>query len=220
MTVEPIIAFARSRLAAGGSRRGLTFLEVVAAAAMLGMLAAVVFGGFSSMLSAQERQQRRLACMELANRLVLQFIDDPTAMPATSSPIMYAGTQYRWDMTREAIQFEHAMQEVAAERSASATLRLDRLQNVFVSVWLGEESGGSRAFDANVAHASLSRLVDPVGMRNPDSLENVFRNRDGEAYRRWWDELNKASTGARGGSPSPTPSPPRPPPPASGGGRR
>lgn len=181
------------------ARRGLTFLEVVLAATLLALLASVTFGGFSSMIAAQERQVRRLACMEIANRLVLQHLDDPTAMPSPSLPIRYGDVEFRWSLEKSAIQFEHGVPEAAAERALTSSLRLDRFVNIYVTVWLGEASGGSATFDALIPHASLSRLVDPIGMRNPDSLENVFRNPNSAAYRNWWDELNRASSTPRSG---------------------
>lgn len=191
------------------ARRGLTFLEVVLAATLLALLASVTFGGFSSMIAAQERQVRRLACMEIANRLVLQHLDDPTAMPSPSQPIWYADAEYRWSFEKEAIRFEFGRPEIAAERAMTSSLRLDRFVNVYITVWLGGESGGSTTFDPLLPHASISRMVDPIGARNPDSLENIFRNPNSAAYRNWWDELNRASSaprsgGTRGGSPPPS----------------
>jgi Tfp pilus assembly protein PilE len=200
------------------ARRGLTLLEVVGAAAILGILTAVILGGFSSMIESQGRQRQQLNCMEIANRLILQYIDDATAMPSQSQPILYAGSQYRWRMVGQSVSVEHARPDVAAERAIQSSLRLDRFVHLQATVWVGEESGGSREFDELVPHASLGRLIDPIGVRNPDSLENIFRDRDGAAYRRWWDELNRASTaGGRGpGSSNRSPTPSRTP---SGGSR-
>jgi type II secretory pathway pseudopilin PulG len=194
----------------------MTFLEVVLAATLLALLAGTVFGGFSAMIGAQERQVRRLACMELANRLILQYLDDPTAMPTEAQPIRYAGVEYRWSMQRQPVQFDHGRPEAAAERAAASSLRLERFVNMHVTVWVGAASGGADHFDPLIPHAAVSRLVDPIGTRNPDSLENIFRNPGSAAYRNWWDELNRASstvrTSPRGGGSTP---PPR----GTGGGR-
>lgn len=203
MTVEPYITLARP-----GFRRGLTFLEIVAATAILGMLAAVVFGGFSAMVSTQERQQRRLACMEVANRLVLQYLDDPLAMPNPSLPVEYAGLRYRWTLTQDVVTPTHARTDLAQELAATSSLRFDRLVNLHFTVWLDEESGGSLNFDPTVPNASLSRLYDPINTRNPDSLENIFKNPNSPQYTRWWDELNRASTTTRSRTPSRSSSPP------------
>lgn len=201
MTVEPYNTLSRR-----GFRRGLTFLEIVAATAILGMLAGVVFGGFSAMISTQERQQRRLACMEVANRLVLQYLDDPLAMPNPALPVEYAGLRYRWTLTQEVVTPAHARPDLGTELAATSSLRFDRLVNLHFTVWLAEESGGSVSFDATVPNASLSRLYDPINTRNPDSLENIFKNPESAAYRHWWDQLERASTTTRSRTPSRSPS--------------
>src|SRR5690349_3114057 len=63
------------------SRRGSTFIETTCAVAMLAMVAAAVLGAFTTMYGAQTRMRNRLGAMELANRLVLQYLDDKDTMP-------------------------------------------------------------------------------------------------------------------------------------------
>jgi len=159
------------------ARHGLTFLETVCAAALLALVAATILGAFNTMMADQERQRHRLGAAEVANRLILQYLDDKTALPSQALPVAYAGERYRWSLTETPARIIPARPEVAAERAGRTTLSLDRISAVAVTVWLGEESGGSSTIEPGTPSARLSRLVDPLAAaRNPDSMDNMFKD--------------------------------------------
>ncbi len=158
------------------TRRGLTFIEVVCAVALLAIVAATVFGAFNSVMSAQQRQQHRLNAMEVANRLILQYLDDRETMPREGLPVTYAGMFYRWDMKEVPVHLEPARPDVAEERSAAVPLSVDRMQAIAVRVWLGEDSGGSHEYTAEVPAVALTRLMDPIAQRNPDTMNFLITN--------------------------------------------
>lgn len=191
------------------SRRGMTFLETVAAAAILALLAAVIFGGFEAMISGQHRQQHRLACAELANRLILQYLDDKDALPSESAPIGYDGERYRWEMRETPARLVPARPEVASERAGASGLTPDRMSVVAVTVWLGEESGGSTSPNSGVPAVTLTRLFDPIALRNPDSIDNLFKDQNSPAFRDFMETFSRFSTGGgrREARPAPTPTP-------------
>jgi hypothetical protein len=185
---------------------------------MLGLLAAVVLGAVNNMLASQKRMQRRLACAEIANRLMLQYLDDKESMPAGAVPIPYAGDEFRWDMAQAAVDIVPARPDVAAERAAERRgLRLERIQSVVIRVWLAEESGGSPGFDEFVPYARIARLVDPIGraMRNPDSAEYLLRDPNSARFQEFMSDLQRFGSGG-GGRPATTPTrgtrPPQTPP--------
>ena len=183
------------------ARPGFTFLETVAAAALLGILAAAVFGALNAMVSSQSRMRQRLACAELANRIILMYLDDKETMPPRGVSIPYAGSEYRWEMTERPVEIVPARPDVAAERAAeNRELRLDRIQNVTVRVWLDDGTGQTATFTEAGPFAVLTRMVDPIGraMRNPDSAEYLLRDPNSPRFQEFMSDLQRFSSSGRG----------------------
>jgi type II secretory pathway pseudopilin PulG len=148
-------------------------MESVVAVAILAILASTVIGGISMVMSQQVRQQRRLACAELSNRLILMYLDDPETMPDDSLPIGYGNEKYRWEIIENPVQISSARADLAAELEDKTSMTLDRLNAVTVRVWLSEaHNAGSFAPSAQAPTYAITRLIDPVSniTRNPDSL--------------------------------------------------
>ncbi len=173
-------------------RRALTLLEVVLATAMLGLIAGAIFGVTGSITAGQVRQQRRLAAAELANRLVLSYLDDPTRMPSPSAPLTHAGERYRYEYTVDPVRFD----EVGAEvRQSHASLGLDRFELVTVRVWF---EAGSRD---NPITVTLRRMLDPLYIRNPDSGKNLINSP--EAWQKLIEQMSRMTREAGPGTPAP-----------------
>src|SRR3954449_2886793 len=90
-------------------RRGMTFLEIVVATAMMGVVSAAIFGVFGFITGEQWREQRRLDATEVANRLILQYLDNPTGLPDPHKTLDYGGSadapnKYRWQYSEDQIQ--------------------------------------------------------------------------------------------------------------------
>lgn len=194
-------------------RRGLTFIETAAAAAVLGLVAAFVLGAFNTMIASQTRQQRRLGAAELCNRLILQYLDDREALPSPTLPIAYGGARYRWRLQEVPVRLSPARPDVAAERANVSSLSVDRIQLITVAVWLSEESGGSYEPDATVPNYTVSRLLDPVNTRNPDSFGNLLSNPQGKGFRDYMDRMksfSKSTGSGTGTRATPARTPPAP----------
>jgi prepilin-type N-terminal cleavage/methylation domain-containing protein len=165
-------------------RDGLTLIESVSAITLLGILAAFVLSALSSMITSQRVQQHRMGAAEIANRLVLQYLDDPATMPQEGLPVAYNGARFRWALAKSPAKLVPAVQSAAALDANGQPVRgksglsLDRLGVVTIRVWLSEESGGSFNYGAGgVPSFALTRLVDPTYIfRNPDSLDNMIKN--------------------------------------------
>lgn len=162
----------------GASRPGLTLLECVLASALLGMVAAGFLGMISAIWGWQGRQQETLGAAEIANRLILTYLDDSTEMPPSALPLAYGPYRYRWKMKEEAVKIrdpEDLPPDIAQKRAErTARSGLDRIKFVSVHVWLSEETGGTMEPDADTPQATLERLVDPLAFRNPDSIKKKF----------------------------------------------
>lgn len=157
------------------SRRGTTLLEAVLATVLLGMVAATLASAVAFMTASQRRSQQRLGAAELANRLMLQYIDDQDAMPSSALPIEYDIDLYRWMIEVSPVEF--TMTEPAVEQETSSVgsgINFQRIRLVSIKVWLGEDSGGGRGFSTQHPNAQLTRLIDPLALSNPDSLQTML----------------------------------------------
>lgn len=185
------------------ARPGMTFLEIVFSVALLGILSATLLGAANSMLSRQKHEQRALACGELANRLILQFLDDRDGMPDPTLPLTYGGDQYRWSLEESYLSFRPSRPPPAVEGRAQAGFENFRI--FYVRVWHDDPSGSPGAASPSV---EVSRMYDVTAVfRNPDALEHMLST---EAGRR---RITETSTGI------PLGIPPRGTPPAGNGGR-
>ncbi len=176
----------------------MTFLECVAATALLGLAAATLFGLYDGLIANQIRQQRRLGAAELANRLVLMYLDDPVGMPDQSKALAYGPDLYRWELREQPLILMEAEPE-GRDRNRPSPLPLDRFTEVMVHVWLSEHSGGTRDGTGGTPQAHLSRMFDPFAFRNPDSIEAQFK--DPVRWQRYMEKLmgfrNERSVGGR-----------------------
>ena len=142
------------------------------AAAVLGVVAAAMISSLGVLYREQERERRTLAAMELAHRLVLQHLDDPRALRGQQSlPIDYGGERYRWAIVKRPADLRARVG--APDASDTSRSALERLEEMEITVWLSEDSGGAAAPGPGVPAASLTRVYDPLPLSNPDSLRNM-----------------------------------------------
>lgn len=186
-------------------RRAMSLLEVVAAIAIVALLCSTVLGAVSFMQSIELRQTHTLACGELANRMMLQYLDDKSALPSTLTPLEYGAHRYRWSVGESHVGFNavEAPPTAAANaptgRQARSTIPPERrYRMVTVTVWLSEESGGSMQLQEGIPHARFGRLIDLLAFRNPDSATNML-NQPGK-MQELLEAMGGIPTGGAGGS--------------------
>ena len=160
-------------------RHALTLLETVLAVAIVGLVAASMFGTIDFLLARQVHQERTLAAMELANRLMLQYLDDPKELKDDEGlPLRYhTGPEadlYRWEMEVDKVRID--LDEAAASADDDAGQSFDdySLKNVRIRVWLAEQSGGTYRPQGSPVLVELTRLVDPAAMRTPEQATGIW----------------------------------------------
>lgn len=188
--------------------RGMSLMEITCAVAFLGIVLAFTMTALSMVMGEQTRLRQKLAAAELANRLIISYLDDETSLPERGRPIEYAGERYRWQMREAPARLIHTNTERADTLQTQSSLMVDRMQVVSFDVWLSEESGGATSIEPGVPNATLARLVDPLAMRNADSVERLFRDRLGTFQERI-SRFNAGAVSRSGRRPS-TPSTPTP----------
>jgi type II secretory pathway pseudopilin PulG len=153
-------------------RRGVTLLETVFASVLLVMVATSVVSALSFMNASELRFKRQLAAFEVANRLLLQFLDDPGGMPDATKPYMdeESGLTFRWSFVLEPIKFSVPEKPLMGSASTSHGLKaLDQSKVMRARVFMGVPDGiGGYKFGEQLAE--LSRPMNPIAaqMRNPD----------------------------------------------------
>ncbi len=166
--------------------RGITFLETVLAVVLLGLTTMSVVLAVNYISAASIRNAHRMNAAEIANRLLLQFFDDPATLPSDTQPIQYGKEgefRYRWTLGEEAVTVElptpvapnaedDRREQQLASLGRSSMDRFTRFRVVRVKVWLGEETGGAFFPDAGVPQVTIARLYDPADIPNwnPDKL--------------------------------------------------
>ncbi|MFT5424438.1 MAG: type II secretory pathway pseudopilin PulG [Phycisphaerales bacterium] len=162
------------------TRRGMTFLECVLGVLLLGMITSTLVQVSSNARLNQLRTKARLGAAELANRLVLQYLDDKDSLPTANLPIEFDGQYYRWSKKHSQVG---AKIDSAAARSGadvnSSEKSLSRIQQVTFSVWLAEDSGGTFKNSDPTPSVSISRLYDPLLPTNPDAMRRLFSTPEG-----------------------------------------
>lgn len=160
----------------------MTLIEAVLATALFGLVAMSILAGINSIWRWQSRQEQTLGAAEVANRLMLIYLDSKDEMPSQMAPVDYGRYRYRWSMRVTGVELaapaglELDAARRRSERAERSKLQ-DRLRHVTIRAWLSEENegtAGSFRFDDRAPSAVVSRLVDPIATRNPDSLKNVM----------------------------------------------
>jgi len=181
------------------TERGITILEVVFAVVLLGMTTVTLVSANSFVLRSQGREAQRLGAAELANRLMLQYIDDKSSLPSDALPIPYSQWRYRWKMDERRVTVTY--DEAAEVDDEPSGIGPERVRLVVFRVWLGEESGGSALFNADVPSIVVTRLYDPLGFEyhSPDSNDNQVSTDEG--LREIMGEIIDLQGGTSGGAP-------------------
>lgn len=193
-------------------RAGFTLLEAVLAVTLLAMIAAVLLSGMSNLWRQQARQQQALGAAELANRLMLQFLDDRRSLPSIAEPLRYGPYEYAWAIDERPIRVEeNANIQLKREARAAAGTRiagagLDRLGEIRVVVWMYNDTAttGPDNLGPGAPSATLTRLHDPMNLaRNPDSLEHAIKSGGFGAAFGLGDDVKRTTNKGDGAAPAP-----------------
>ncbi|GAB5497132.1 MAG: hypothetical protein Phyf2KO_22120 [Phycisphaerales bacterium] len=161
------------------TRRGFSFLEAVLAAALLAVVAASIFSVLSYAMNSDRTDEARLGAAEIANRVIISYLDDSTSVDKLPDTIDYGIYTFRWDLDEDKIRIEepNRRNRVTAGRQGAVPTALTNLQEVRVTVWLDEGRPETRAPGASPG-VRLTRLVNPLGFgsRGDDSMQRLMQD--------------------------------------------
>lgn len=205
---------------------GVTFLEVVFAAAMLGAAAAAITSAFSTITRFTAREDVRLSANEVAHRLILQFLDDPSTLHPDTDVFPMGKSRFRYLVNKQVLVPEEfgVAEDVTktGARAAVSTTFADKLKArlLMVTVEVYEDRG---ARPTGEPMASISRIYNPLS--NAEDDQDAFLNHvidlvgDDPALKGLFEQL-KQSGGLRPKSAAPGANQPAPTPAPSGSGKK
>lgn len=157
------------------TRRGLTFLEVIMAAALLALATSMIFGGISFMESTAVRDDRRAAAMEVAHRVVLAYLNDKEDMKRQQGRYTYANVGYVFEWKEEVLErgeggstgLTRRRSTLATEVDAEAALSAQLYQ---FTVWVALEDPSAPGVPIGPPLAEIVRVYNPIAQFNDDRL--------------------------------------------------
>lgn len=159
------------------TRRGLTMLEVVLASVLMAMIATTLVAGLGYVHAAHRRQQMMLGAAEVANRIVLQYLDDKDSLPSNSLPVAYGANgqmRYFWKLDRDRVELKAARPGAGSQATRTSGVSADRLDMITVRVWHEEIQNVNPSLSGMPDDYALRRIIDPIAVRNPDSIAKQF----------------------------------------------
>jgi hypothetical protein len=171
---------------------------VVLASAMLAMVATAIFSAIGYVQRADQRWTKRLAAHEVANRLVLQFLDDESSMPDQSRPYEDGTYTFRWSLRKVPVTLESDTNERNALLEDTVLIRAEVYEGLKLPT--GEVERGETL-------AVLDRFFNAyiIFTRNEDARA---RNLSNPAFLQ--DLMRRTPGGPSGGAGRPVPAPAAP----------
>lgn len=159
------------------TRRGFSFLEAVLAAALLAIIASSIFTVLGYAMASDRTDTARLGAAEVANRVLISYIDDSTSIRKLPDTIDYGGNTFRWDLDDDYVRIEEPNRQnrVTSGKSGAVPTALVRLKEVRVTVWQDDGTIESRQPGATPG-VRLNRLINPFGYRGADSTERILES--------------------------------------------
>jgi type II secretory pathway pseudopilin PulG len=151
----------------------MTLLEVLLAVLLMSFAAAAIMRAISSIATMESNGRKRLQAFEIANRLILQFLDDEDAMPGQGLPLDYGNNRFFWDLDKTPCRMVINKKQEFGGANLQA---LDRYLLIGVTVYETRTEGNFEVKGEPIAF--LSRVIDPAAPRNPDTLETFGTNMD------------------------------------------
>jgi len=183
---------ARSQLRPAAHPAGMTMLEVVLSTVLLSLVSAAIIAAVAFVTGSENRRAVRLEAYEVANRLLLQYADDPSNEIFTQESL-----PYRSPYTGRVFRFAFASEPARAEGSGTRVLNSSLI--LHARVYQGRETTGNVERGPLLADLSRYYNVMQASFRNEDSAGRTMSSQ-------WFlESLMRLSNDKAGPSTQPTP---------------
>ena len=121
----------------------------------------------------------RLGAAEVANRIIITYLDDKTSIKKLPDLIDYGPDSYRWDLEEDTVRIEEPNRHlrVTAGREGAVPNALVRLDEIRVTVWQDDGTDASLT-PGSTPGVRLNRLVNPIAYRGDDVIERTLASPD------------------------------------------
>lgn len=172
------------------TRRGMTFVEVILATAILGSIAVTVIASITLAQKKSILDQERLNAAEYAHRLLLTYIHvGPDSLPLQNDPQAQGASWYTYELSEAILEEEVDERENISIRTAKSygvVSANDRLSSgivyLTIRVFPAPNQEGLQ-LNPEIALASISRIYDPFDVNDADTLMDIVNrllNPDGD----------------------------------------
>lgn len=155
--------------------KGVTFLEVVFSAALLSIAATTITTAYTFIERSTMLDEARIGAHEVGHRIILQFMDDPLALPPADNVLPLGRHEYRYLLREEILassQVEGENMTVRHTQHVRSAGLIERFQArlVLITVDVYQSVDGRRA---TLPIATISRIFDPLhGVENdPEAFQ-------------------------------------------------
>ncbi|MCB9838619.1 MAG: hypothetical protein H6813_04705 [Phycisphaeraceae bacterium] len=163
-------------------RRGMTFIEVLLASAILASIAITIIASITLAQKRSVLDQERINAAELAHRYLLTYIHvGPNALPPQSEPKPQGAGWYTYSLSEQILEEEVDESEDVSIRTpkpygvVSANDRLSSgIVYLTVSVFPAPNQEGLQ-LNPEVPLATISRIYDPFDVNDPDTLMDIVQ---------------------------------------------
>ncbi|HBU43207.1 MAG: hypothetical protein ACIAQ0_12990 [Phycisphaerales bacterium JB058] len=161
------------------TRRGFSFLEAVLAAALLGIIASAIFSVLGYVYAADRADSVQLGAAEVANRIIITYLDDETSIKKLPDLIDYGPDSFRWELEEDTVRIEEPNRHlrVTAGQEGAVPNALVRLDEIRVTVWQDDGTDASLV-PGSTPGVRLNRLVNPIAYRGDDAINRLLENPD------------------------------------------
>lgn len=144
---------------------------------ILAIAVTMIASSVAAVTMADIRARQRLEALELANRLLLQFLDDKEALPNEAAHLISGLGTYKYKLIESPIGLSFPEGSVFEASENQSRKVMEQTKLVSVTVWAATPDGIG-GYIAGEQMATLARINNPLSVlsRNPDTMARLAAN--------------------------------------------
>lgn len=161
------------------ARKGVTFLEVVVAMAMLITVVSMLTGTLGFIENSAAAHRRHAEALEVAHRIIIQHMEDPALLRGQPRRVELNGTLYGFEITEAVLKPSANSEEGITVQNAVDVSEIDagvrfthKLHLVSVEVFIDDPDIQRDGHTLT----TLRRIYNPLSLENPNDLIKIVQD--------------------------------------------